>query len=131
MAFYNPVTVELFDADDNIIMPVTAPISITNNIQAVDFNYIADQVETYGTVMGVVLQRWSSLELIQYRASRRWGEQTGDLNSVYAYDQEGSGEFSFYGRSHQEVFNNVLGFIDPAVNAVQRTCAETHKRYKG
>ena len=131
MAFYNPVTVELFDADDNIIMPVTAPISITNNIQAFDFNYIAVQVETYDTVMREVLQRWSNLELIQYRVTGRWGVETGDLNSVYAYDQEGSGEFSFYGRSHKEIFNNVLGFIDPAVNAVQRTYAETHKRYKG
>lgn len=57
MAFHNPVTVELFDENDDIIVPVTMPISITNNLQAFDFNYIAVQVETYDSVMREVLNR--------------------------------------------------------------------------
>ena len=130
MAFDNPVTVELFDENDDIIMPVTAPISIVNNIQAHDFDYIAVQVETYDSIMREVLKRWTNKELMQYRISGRFGVQTGDLNSVYAYDAE-SGEFSFYGRSHKEIFHNVLGFIDPALNAVQRTYTKTHADYKG
>ena len=52
MAFHNPVTVELFDENDDIIVPVTMPISITNNLQAFDFNYIAVQVETYDWTIG-------------------------------------------------------------------------------
>lgn len=132
MTFYNPVTVELFDMNDEIIMPVTVPISITYNLQAFDFNYLAVQVETYDRIMKEVLSRWANKELIQYRISGRFGVGTGDLNSVYAYDAgAGSSEFSFYGRSHKEIMNNTLGFIDPSLNAVQRTYAATHKVYKG
>lgn len=131
MAFYNPVTVELFDEDDEIIMPVTMPISIVNNIQSYDFDYVSIQVETFDMVAQEVMRRWSNKELIQYRISGRFGSHTGDLNSVYAYDENGSGEFSFYGRSHKSIMNNVLGFIDPSLDAVQRTYAATHKTYTG
>lgn len=131
MAFYNPVTVELFDENDEIITPVMVPLSITLNQQAFDFDYIAVQVETYDDVMREVLDRYTRKELIQYRISGRFGMSTGDLNSVYAYDEGGSGEFSFYGRSHKSIFNDVLGFIDPTLDAVQRTYTATHKRYTG
>lgn len=131
MAFYNPVTVELFDKDDEIIMPVTMPISIVNNIQSYDFDYISVQVETFDVVAKEVLQRWANKELVQYRINGRFGSHTGDINSIYAYDENGSGEFSFYGRSHKAIMNNVLGFIDPTLDAVQRTYAATHKTYKG
>lgn len=122
---------ELFDKDDKIIMPVTVPISITVNLAAHDFDYIAVQVETYDPIMREVLSRWANGELIQYRCQGRFGTQTGDVNSVYAYDDNGSGEFTLYGRSHKEIMRNVLGFIDPSVNAVQRTYAATHKLYSG
>lgn len=131
MAFDNPVIVELFDENDDIIMPVTVPISITNNLQAFDFDYVAVQVETYDVVMREVLRRWSNKELIQYRISGRFGTDTGDLNSIYAYDDGGSGEFTFYGRSHKAIMNDVIGFIDPSIDAVQRTYAATHKSYTG
>src|SRR5699024_9706043 len=78
--------------------------------------------------MREVLQRWSTLELIQYRGTGRRGAETGGLNSVHAYDQAGSGECSLYGRSHTQVFNNVLGFIAPAVSAVEPTYATAQTR---
>lgn len=131
MAFDNPVMVELFDEDDKIIMPVTRPISITHNLQAFDFNYTAVQVETYDEVMKEVTERWGRKELIQYRISGRWGVETGDVNSIYAYDVGTGGEFTFYGRNHKMLMNDVLGFIDPNLNAVQRTYTATHKTYEG
>ena len=130
MAFHNPVTVELFDENDDIIVPVTMPISITNNLQAFDFNYIAVQVETYDSVMREVLSRWTNKELIQYRVRGRWGTETGDVNSIYAYDS-GGGEFTFYGRNHKAIMNDVVGFIDPALDSVQRTYSVEKKRYTG
>lgn len=118
MAFDSPVHVELFDKDDRIIMPVTRPISVTLNLEAHDFNYVAVQVETHDEIMREVLERWGRKELIQYRIRGRFGVDTGDLNSVYAYDAGGSGEFSFYGRSHKEIMKTVIGFPDPSTNTV-------------
>ena len=131
MAFHNPVHVALFDENDKIIMPVKVPISITHNLQSFDFNYTAVQVETYDSVMREVLKRWANKELIQYQISGRWGVETGDVNSIYAYDDGGSGEFTFYGRNHKSLMNDIVGFIDPRLDAVQRTYSMTHKTYEG
>lgn len=130
MAFDNEVRVILYDRNDKIIMPVTVPISITYNLQAFDFDYVAVQVDTYDTIMRKVLQRWSNKELIQYSIEGRFGKSTGDLNSIYAYDS-GSGEFTFYGRSHKSILNDVVGFIDPSLNAVSRRYPAEHKVYTG
>lgn len=129
MAFHDPVFVELFDKDDEIIAPVMRPISIVQNIEAHDFNYIAVQVELHDEVMRDVLARWARGELIQYRVSGRWGFDTGDVNSVYAYDEGGSGEFSFYGRSHKEIMKHVIGFGDPSTNTVET--AESSQQMRG
>lgn len=119
MALNNPVYVTLFDKDDEIIVPVTRAISVTYNLEAHDFNYVGVQVETYDEVMRKVLSRWGEGELIQYKIEGRFGTDTGDLNSIYAYDQQGSGEFSFYGRSHKEIIKNLVGFPDPSTNVVK------------
>lgn len=119
MALDNPIYVTLFDKDDEIIVPVTRAISVTYNLEAHDFNYVGVQVETYDEVMRKVLSRWGEGELIQYKIEGRFGADTGDLNSIYAYDQQGSGEFSFYGRSHKEIIKNLVGFPDPSTNVVK------------
>lgn len=129
MAFHHPMTVELFDKDDQPIGPVTRPVSITQNFESHDFNYIAVQVETRDQVMRDVLERWNRGELVQYRLTGRFGMDTGDINSIYGYETN-TGEFSFYGRSHKEILKSVLGFPEPT-NPNPRTQKTTHKTYTG
>lgn len=130
MAFDNPINLVLFDKDDKVLTPVLNPVSIVQNFEAHDFNYIAAMVDIHdAAIRDEVMGRWAAGELIQYQVSGRFGTDTGDLNSIYAYDQ-GGGEFSFYGRSHKEIMKSVLGFPQPE-NKNPSTQTQTHKKYSG
>lgn len=119
MALHNPIHVEVFDSNDEIIGPVTRPISITNNLDAFRFDYVAVQMETTDPFGNEIYQRFIDDEHLQYRIHGRFGESTGDINSVYKYKRDGKGEVSFYGRSHKEIMFSVLGFPSPDIDAPQ------------
>lgn len=130
MAFHNPMTVEIFDEADQIIGPVTRPISITYNLDAFRFNYLACQMETSDPFGNELYQRFIDGEQLQYRIRGRFGDDTGDINSVYKYKEDGTGELSIYGRSHKEILFTTLGFPSPTIDVPQGQTA-THKTYTG
>lgn len=130
MTLHNPVLVEIFAEDDGIIAPVTRPISITYNFDAWDFNYLACQMETRDPLGQELLQRFADGELLQYRITGRFGFDTGEIHSVYTHRTGRTGETSIYGRAHQEVFRQVLGFPSPTIDIPQGQTAE-RKTYTG
>ena len=88
MALHNPMTVEIFDGNDQIVGPITRPISITYNLDAFRFNYLAVQMETTDPFGNEVYQRFLDGEHLFYRIAGRFGVDTGDINSVYKYRQD-------------------------------------------
>ena len=130
MAFHNPMTVEIFDGNDQIVGPVTRPISITYNLDAFRFNYLAVQMETTDPFGNEVYQRFLDGEHLFYRITGRFGVDTGDINSVYKYRQDGAGELSLYGRCHKEIMFTTLGFPSPGVD-VPGSQNATHRTYSG
>lgn len=130
MAFHNPITVDIFGGDDKILGPIMNPISVTYNLEAFSFNYLAVQVDTDDRFGNEVYQRFINGEHLQYRVSGRFGVDTGDINSVYKYRDGKQGELSLYGRSHKELLFTTLGFPSSSHDVPQGQ-ATTHKRYSG
>lgn len=126
----NPIKVEIFDAQDEIIAPVTREISVTYNLDAFSFGYLAVQLETTDPLGLDLYRRFLSGELLQYRVTGRFGMYTGDITSVYKYGEAGTGEVSLYGRCHKELLFQVLGFPDPSRDVPQDQ-RQTHKAYVG
>lgn len=127
---HNPVYVEIFDAQDRIISPITRPISITYNLDAYRFNYLAVQMETHDPLGNELYQRFIDGELLQYRITGRFGTDTGDINSVYKYKEDGTGELALYGRCHKELMSQVLAFPTPTQDVPQGQ-TEERKVYSG